>query len=442
MATEALARHRPSPFAALRNQQYRWLYASNAAFFFAMMGQMVVRSWLAYDMTGSAFALGLVNFSVAIPMLILSPFGGVLADRIERRKLIMAGQLVVLSSEAIVLGLLLLGTLEFWQLIAATFVMGGVFPFIMPARQAIVANIVGREGLTNAVALQMGAMNAARVVAPAIAGFVLSFAGVAAAFAIAVALYGTAFLCMFRLNPSRAESPKAPTTVLHDMMAGVRYVVGDRPVFVLLFLGMIPVLLVMPFQSLLPIFAGEDVWDVGEIGLGILHAAAGAGGLIGALLVAGFGHNERKLRLMMGSLIFLTATLAAFAVSPWFLLGVFFVLAADVFASMYQTTNASLIQVLIPDAVRGRVMSLMMMTFGLTPLGTLPIAAAAQAWGAPLAVALGCAVTLIIGLAFFAFSSSLRRLDAIAKAGLAGTRDDIPKEAVEQAAEPAPVRVG
>ncbi len=421
-------RRRWATFESFRNQQFRWLYLSNAAFFFSMIGQMVVRSWLAYDMTGSAFALGLVNFSVAIPMLFLSPFGGVLADRMERRRLIMSGQAVVFTSEALLLVLLVSGLLEFWHLLAATFVMGGMFPFIMPARQAIVANIVGRHGLTNAMALQLGAMNAARVIAPASAGFVMSFASVDAAFVVAVTLYGLAFLCMTKVTPSRAAARPAPTTVLRDMGDGVRYVVRDRPVFVLLFLGMVPILLAMPFQSLLPVFAGPEVWDVGEIGLGILHAAAGAGGLIGAFIIATFSNTHRKLRLMMSSLVFFTGGLALFAISPWFLLGVAFVLFADVFAAMYQTTNASIIQLLIPDEVRGRVMSLMMMTFGLTPLGTLPISAAAEAWGAPIAVAAACSITLTIGIVFYFVSASLRRLDTIAKAALEGERDDIPVE--------------
>jgi MFS family permease len=430
-------RRRISTFASLSNQQFRWLYISNGAFFFAMMGQMVVRSWLAYDITGSAFALGLVNFSVAIPMLILSPFGGVMADRLERRSLIMGGQATIIVSESLVLLLLLTGVLDFWHLLAATFVMGGVFPFVMPARQAIVANIVGRHGLTNAMALQMGAMNAARVVSPALAGVVLWAAGVNTAFVVAVCLYSFALLCMTKVNRSRAPTKPKPTTVLRDMADGVRYVARDRPVRVLLFLGMVPILLAMPFQSLLPVFAGEEVWDVGEIGLGVLYAAAGAGGLIGALVIATAGNTKRKLRLMMTSLVCFTGGIAMFAISPWFFLGIVLVLVADIFASMFQTTNATIIQILIPDEVRGRVMSLMMMTFGLTPLGTVPVAAAAQMWGAPVAVAGACAITLMIGLIFFAVSASLRRLDSIAEMALEGERDDIPFEVVPAEAPPA-----
>jgi MFS family permease len=139
--------------------QCRWMYASNIAFFFAMNGQFVVRSYLAFKLTGSAFSLGLVNLAVAIPMLFISPFGGVVADRVEKKRLIMTGQALLLANELVVLVLLLAGLLEFWHLLLVVFAMGCLFPFIMPARQAIVANIVGRQGLGNAMALQMGGMN-------------------------------------------------------------------------------------------------------------------------------------------------------------------------------------------------------------------------------------------------------------------------------------------
>jgi MFS transporter, DHA1 family, staphyloferrin A biosynthesis exporter len=415
---------KPSPFRSLRNRQFRWLYISNAAFFFAMMGQMVVRSYLAYDITGnSPLALGIVNLAVAVPMLLISPFGGVLADRVERRKLIMGGQAALIVSEVVILVLLFTDSLAFWHLLAMTVVMGSVFPFIMPARQAIVADIVGRRGIQNAMALQMGAMNAGRVVAPALSGFIIYLAGTEAAYTFAVGLYGCALLSMTQVTPSSPPKRLTATTVLGDIAYGMKYVARDAPVRVLMLLSVVTMLLAMPFQSLLPVFS-EDVWDVGPRGLGILHAAAGAGGLIGSVIVTIWGETPNKLRLMMTSLMAFGGTLLLFAISPWFVLGVAFVLIADIFASMFQTMNGSTIQVLIPNEVRGRVMSLMMMSFGLTPLGTLPIAAVAEGYGAPVAVGGACVVMMVIGLLFFAFSKSFRNLDAIAAEAL--ERDDGP----------------
>ncbi|MEX2080791.1 MAG: MFS transporter [Dehalococcoidia bacterium] len=395
---------------SLRHRQFRWIYASNITFFFAMNGQMLVRSVLTFDLTGSALSLGLVNLAVAIPMLLVSPFGGVMSDRLERRMVIVAGQALLLAGEIVVFVLYVTGALEFWHLMGTAFFMGCVFPFVMPARSAIVANVVGRDGLANAMALQMGGMNAARVVGPVTAGFLIFLVEIRGAYLVAIILYTVALLAMTRIDRSPPDPDRPQRTVLGDLVDGVRYVAGDPPVRALMLLGIVPILLAMPFQSLLVVFA-EDVWDVGSAGLGLLQAAAGLGGVAGSVYVAFHAETGRRARLMMASLLGFGGTLLLFALSPWFLLALPLVLIADVFASVFQTLNSTAIQVLIPDHVRGRVMSLMMMTFGLTPLGTLPVSAMAEAWGAPVAVGIACLATLVLAALFFAFSRSLRGID-------------------------------
>ena len=406
----------PSPqtsggaFASLRHRQFRWVYASNTAFFFAMNGQFVVRSYLAFKLTDSAFALGIVNLAVALPMLVISPFGGVIADRVEKKRLIMIGQALLLLNEVVVLTLLVTNQLEFWHLLIVMFLMGCLFPFIMPARQSIVANIVGRQGLANAMALQMGGMNAARVVGPVTAGLVIAAFGLRWMYLVAVALYLVALLAMSRVDRAYPVEGQQKKSVMGDLLDGVRYVRDDPPVRILLVLSLVPIMLAMPFQALLVVFA-EDVWDVGTTGLGVLQAAAGVGGILGSIYVAWKGTTPKKLRLMMVSLLAFGGTLFLFALSPWFLLALPVVLISDVFASIFNTINNTAIQVLIPDAVRGRVMSLMMMTFGLTPLGTVPISAAAQAWGAPVAVAGASALTIVFALLIYLLSGALRSID-------------------------------
>ncbi|MGE3074918.1 MAG: MFS transporter [Dehalococcoidia bacterium] len=405
------------PFASLRHQQFRWLYASNTAFFFAMNGQFLVRSILAYDLTGSKVALGAVNLAVAIPMLLISPFGGVVADRMERRNLIMGGQLLLLLNELAVLSLLITDRLEFWHLLIAVFFMGCLFPFIMPARQAIVANIVGKQGLGNAMALQMGGMNAARVVAPVLAGAIVALTSIEWVYLMAVILYGTALASMSRVSKSPPADGANKKPVIGELIGGMRYVAKDPPVRTLLILSVVPMMLAMPFQSLLVVFA-DDVWKVGEGGLGILQAFAGFGGILGSFYVAWHGQSPQKLRLMMASLYAFAGTLFLFALSPWFLLALPLVLIADIFANVFNTTNGTVIQVLIPDEVRGRVMSLMMMTFGLTPLGTLPVSIVAELYGVRVAVASASIATALLGLLIYVLSRSLRGIDATNQAAL------------------------
>jgi MFS family permease len=185
--------------------------------------------------------------------------------------------------------------------------------------------------------------------------------------------------------------------------------------------SIVPMLLAMPFQSLLAVFA-EDVWDTGALGLGILNAAAGLGGLLGAVYVAFFGESDRKLALMMSSITLFGCCLFAFAVSPWFIVGVAFVLFADIFAGIFQTINNSVVQVLIPDEVRGRVMSLMMMSFGLTPLGTVPISIVAEFLGAPFAIAAASVLLVLGGGLFYLFSRTLRDIDRFNRAALESER--------------------
>ncbi|MBI2767122.1 MAG: MFS transporter [Chloroflexi bacterium] len=422
--------------ASLQHRQFRWLYASNVAFFFAMNGQFLVRSILAYKLTDSAVALGLVNLFVAVPMLVISPIGGVIADRVEKRRLIIAGQAVLVVNEAAVFTLMVTGYLAFWHLLAVAFVMGCAFPFIMPARQSIVASIVGREGLGNALALQMGGMNAARVAAPALAGFVVARAGIEPMYVIAIALYLVALLSMSRVDKAPGAMRKAGSSMFGELVEGVRYVRNDPPVRVLMFLSLVPILFAMPFQALLVVFA-DDVWKTGASGLGLLQAVAGFGGILGSVYVAWQGATNRPLRLMMASLLGFAGALFLFALSPWFLLALPLVLLTDVFASVFNTVNSTAVNLLIPDHVRGRVMSLMMMTFGLTPLGTLPVSAAADAWGAPAAVAGTGVLMAVVSVAIYFLSPSLRAINESSKRAYhaeRGLAEGIPKRGAASAA--------
>jgi MFS family permease len=403
--------------AALENREYRWLLTSNLAFFLAMGSQQIVRSWLAFQLTGSELALGLVSFTVAVPMLLMAPLGGVVADRRERRGLIAAGQASIVLSEATVLMLLVSGRLAFWHLLVASGVMGCVFPFIMPARQAIVANIAGRSGLVNAMALNMAGMNLTRVIGPAAGGFLIAGLGVPGTYALGVALYALALACLLRIQRSRPDGAAARLPLHRNLIEGMRYLREDRLVLVLLLFGLIPMFLAMPFQTLLVVFA-DEVWDVGSTGLGMLSGMAGAGGVLGSLLVAWRHDAGRRAQLQLLSMLGFGGFLLLFAQSPWFWAALPLVLLANVFASVYGTLNNTAIQILIPDRVRGRISSFLMMSFSLPLLGTLPMSALAEARGAPLAVSLASALAVGVALLFYALSPALRQMDAAVRRAL------------------------
>jgi MFS family permease len=399
-------------FGAFENHQFRWLFASNMAFMLAMQGQMLVRTMMTYEITRSPFDLGLVSFSVAVPMFLLSPFGGVIADRVDRRQLIIWGQAVLICAELVVLALYFTCTLEFWHLLCNAVFMGCIYPMIMPALQAIVVDVVGKQRLQNAMALSMGGIGATRIVGPALAGFLIAVIGLGGAYTIGVALYIAAVLCLFGVSRIAIVRDLKEVTALQDLVEGFRYVRNNRLVMVMIMFGILPMFLAMPFQSLLVVFT-EDVWNVGAGGLGLLYAVGGVGGLMGSLYVARLDAGGKRLRVMLISVVGFGGFLLAFAVSPRFLIAVPMVLIADIFASVFGAVNQSTTQVLIPDAVRGRISSFMMMTFSVTPMGTLPMSMVAENYGAPIAVSIASVAVIVTALLFYFSSKTLRSLDAV-----------------------------
>jgi MFS family permease len=392
---------------------YRWLFTSNVAFFLAMQSQALVRGFLAYQLTDSEFALGGVSFAVAAPMLLVSPIGGVLADRVDRRRVIMAAQGLVLFSESIVLALYVTERLVFWHLLAAGLVVGCVIPLVMPARQAIVANLVGRERLASAIALNMTGMNTARVIGPALGGMLILGDDVRVAYAAGIATYAAALLCMLKIDPARPPDGARDRSLWSNLVAGFGYLAGNRLVVMLLLFGLLPMFLAMPFQQLLPVFA-QKVWSVGSNGLGLLSAVVGLGGVVGSLWVAWRGEAVWRLRLQLGSLLGFCALLAAFCWVPRFWPALALLFLANVFASVFGTLNSTAIQLLIPDSMRGRVSSFLMMSFSLPLLGVLPVSYAARELGVQLAVSGAALLAAVFAALFCAFSPTLRGIDTTA----------------------------
>lgn len=399
----------PSP---LSNPHYRWLLSSNVAFFLALHGQAVVRSWLAFELTGSKLALGKIAAAVAVPMLVVAPFGGVIADRMERRRLVHLAQGAILTSELTMLTLLVLDRLQFWHLLCGTLVMGCVFPISMPARQALMVNIVGRQALMQAMAIGMGAFSAARVVGPLASGILIDVAGVKGAYVFGASLYVVALLTLLGVPPNRAAAPEGKRpSVMSEMGEGFRYLTSRPLLRVLLAFGLVPMFFAMPTQQLLVVFA-EEIWDVGSRGFGILQGASGVGGVVGAIVVARLRGNGGRLRLMVLSGLGFALLLTLFAMSPSFWPGVGLALAGYALSTVYGTLNSSAIQLLVPDQVRGRISSFMMMSVSLPLLGTLPVGAFADHFGAPVAVASACGVGAVVVVLFWLLSPALRGLDA------------------------------
>lgn len=396
---------------ALEIPAFRRVFTSNMAFFLAMGGQQIVRPWIVFELTDSALQLALVNAATAIPMLFLSPFGGALSDRMERRRVILLAQSLAVVAELVPLVLLRLGRLEYWHMLVTASLMGCVFPLIMPARSAIVVSIVGKRGLSSAMALNMTGVNVTRVVGPALAGALIPVLGIERVYLGDLVLYGLALVALLRIPRLPPPAGSRHESIGRNMLDGFRYLGRNRLVLILLLYGLVPQFLAMPFQSLLPVFA-KNVWHMDEFGFGILSASAGIGAATGSALVAARRPDAGRLSTMMVSVIAFGMLLAAFAASPWFWAAVPLVFLANIFASTFTTLNNVAIQLVIPDSVRGRISAFLMMSVSLPLLGVLPIGALAEHFGAPIAVTCASLLASIAAVAFYLGSRNLRELDA------------------------------
>ena len=222
---------------------------------------MLTRSLLAWDLTGEATSLAYINLVIAVPMIFASLLGGAITDRVERRKLVIIGQSLIVINEVFTLSLLLLGQLEFWHMLCTAFVAGCAFPFIMPARMAITMNVVGPKRLQAAMAYQGGAMNLNRVLGPAIMGIIIAQYSFSAAFYLSTFLYLCAIFCMFHIEPSYSKEKSAESKpLLADIGHGFKYIRQNRPVLICLLFGLLPMFLAMPFQNILVVLA-EEAWQ-------------------------------------------------------------------------------------------------------------------------------------------------------------------------------------
>jgi predicted MFS family arabinose efflux permease len=396
--------------------EFRWLFAGNVAFFLAMGSQGVVRQALAFDLTGNNTALGLLATLSALPMAALAPLGGGLADRADRRKVILGGQAVVFAAELVVLALIVGGALRFFHLLMLSAAMGGVFPFVMPARQAIVANLVGRQRLAQAMALTIAGVNAARVLGPALGSQISEHLGRTAAYAVGTVLYGVAIACTFRISSSTPDASAVTGTMWSSVAEGARYLRGQPLVLTLIAFGLVPLLLAMPVQSFFVAFS--ELWGRGDAGLGVLSAAVGVGGIFGSLLVVWVGDAHGRTRRQLVAVSLFAVALAAFAVSSSFWLGVALLLFAMACTSIFQTLNNTAIHLLIPDRVRGRVSSFLLMSMSLPMLGGWPLGVAGDAFGLRPTFVGASLLAVGIAWAFVALSPRLRSLDTSVREAL------------------------
>lgn len=395
-------------FESLEDRDFRYLWAGMLAMMGGINISMVARSQLTWDLTGSPLAVGLVGAGFAPPILLLSLFGGVVADRIDRKRIIQVGQ-VGMAIMSLFVGLSIFsGTITVFHLIAASLIQGTLFAFLMPARQAIIPQIVGKERMVNAVALNSSGMSLMTLAAPGVGGVIYGKLGPDAAYFVISGLAMTAFvLTSFLPTVGKADS-KPSAAVLSDMKEGFRYAGRNKTVLLLLLLVLSTTVLAMPFRNLLPVLV-DEVFGRGPEAVGLMLSMIGLGALLGSLAFAGMRASHPRGIALIGATVISGASLIGVTLTPTYAVAVVIMLFVGLGDSGRRTLNAALLMEQSDDAHRGRVMGMYMMNFGLMPAGVIPIAAIAEAAGIQIAVGSAAALLVVIGLSFL-FARRIRAL--------------------------------
>ena len=396
-------------FSSLRNQNYRWFWLGILGSFNAMQMQTVAQGWLVYEMTDSPLALGIVSAAWGLPVLLFSLFGGVIVDRMEKRNLLIITQSSIFLTNLTVAFLITIQAVALWHLVAASLLSGIIFAFNMPGRQAFMVDLVGEQDLFNAIALNSTAMNVCRIASPALAGVLVGFVGTAGVYWIIVASHAWAIITLLMIPLSGAVVLKPNVSLRDDLKEGLHFVRENSIIVALMAVAFVPILVAMPYQMLMPVFA-RDVLQSGSTGLGLLMSAVGTGALIGSLVIASLGNFQGKGKMLLMTGILFGVALILFSVSKSMFLALLFLIFVGAGSSSFMTANNTLLMTNTPKELVGRVMSIYMITWGLMPLGTLPAGAVANVFGAPLTVVAGGAILTLFLLAVAVAKPRIRQL--------------------------------
>ncbi|HEX5483618.1 MAG TPA: MFS transporter [Terriglobia bacterium] len=413
----------PPMFRALRHRNYRLFFSGQIVSLVGTWMQSIAQAWLVYRLTGSSFLLGLVGFAGQIPVFLLAPVGGMVADRYSRHRIVVVTQTAAMALAFILAAITLLEHIQVWQIMLLAVLLGFVNAFEVPARQAFVVEMVSPDDLINAIALNSSMVNSARILGPAIAGVMVAAIGEGWCFFVNGVSYVAVIAGLLMIVVSPRERARQAASGLESIKEGFRFVLRTGPIrALLLLLGLVSVT-GMPYSVLMPIFAGT-VLHSGAQGLGWLMGASGIGALAGTLALAA----RRQIRGLGRWITYAAAgfggSMIVFSFSRSFPLSVALLVPVGFSMMLEMASSNTLIQTMVPDELRGRVMAFYsMMLMGMAPFGALVAGSVANRIGAPTTVALGGIVCLggaiVFGLRWPHLRGEARQL-VLAQAMLSG----------------------
>jgi predicted MFS family arabinose efflux permease len=381
-------------FSAMRYRNFRFYWLGMILSVIAMSMEFVSLSWLVLTITNAPVAIGVTGLVNTSPIIALNLVGGAVADRVNRQRLLLVVQAIALTLYLVLATLVTTGVVAFWQVLAFAFLIGSARAFDSPTRMALLPQLVEREDIPSAVALSNVVWQLPRMVGPAVAGLLIAAVGVGAALYLCGLAAAGAF-CLFGAMRLRSAVTASSGNLAETIREGLGFIRGNAIIATLILMTFFNSVFGMSFTLMEAVFA-RDVLHVGSEGFGFMEAAGGIGSIGGVVVAATLARAGRRgAQAILGAVAF-GVVLVGFAVSPWYPLSLALLVLCGLFSQLYMTNILTVLQMSVPDAMRGRVMGLFGMTYSLIPLGGTIAGAIAQAASAPVAIALD-GVLVVLG---------------------------------------------
>ena len=395
---------------SFKYRDFRWLWIGTFFSFAAVNMQQITRGWLILRLTDdSPLALSLVMMSFALPLTFASLIGGAMADRVARQKMIIICQ----SGNAFMTLLLAIlditGLVRFWHLMVLGFINGTLAAFNMPSRQSIVSDIVSQKELMNAISLNSAGMNLTRIVGPALAGFLIIYFDTGLVFLMIACVHAVSVVCTSFIATGKKSTSDPGQGVFSDILLGFRYARGNSTLFCLVIMCFVPALFGFPYIALLPAWA-KEVLDVKADGLGFLMMFMGLGSLTGTLVLASIRHMKKRGTVLLANSLGWGISLFVFSQSLSYSTAFAALFLVGLISAVFMSLNMTLMQSYSSNEMRGRIVSMAMMTFGIMPLSAVPFGAVAEKIGTANSLGIAGVLLLLFTITFIFLFPRFRKI--------------------------------
>ncbi len=385
----------PSTFEALKYSNFRFFWFGQAFSLVGIWMMMIAQGWLIYEITGSKFLLGLINAISGLPILLLTPFGGYIADHMNKKKLLILTQILAAGLSFLIGVLISLNSITFLNLSIIVFFLGIVNAVDSPARQAFVVDLVDKRSLGNAIAVNSLSFNAARVIGPALAGYLIGAINIQSCYYINSLSFVAVIIGLLLIKGDFSAKAIKTESIAKGMINGIKYINADRQILFSLILVTFTSIFIMPYAVLMPVFA-KDILHVGAKGMGFLMSTSGIGALLGALYLAQYGDKMDLRKFILESTFIMSIAIALFSFSTSFYLSSFFLIFSGWGIVSQAAAVNTLIQKKVPNELRGRIISFYVMAFlGFMPVGAFIAGIGSHFIGAQLTLFFGSIISVI-----------------------------------------------